>query len=89
MATFSLMKNGDILLQGVNTTALNREFIIRFTPKGAKDSQLITGRQLVDILKDSNRGKTLQSVWGRIQAHREDILTIRLRSTGQFTFIWR
>ena len=93
--TFTRIRTGnDILIGGYNTTNINRELIIRFYPKQedgtvAKRSRLITGRQLVEMLMASNRGKTMASVWGRITRFMEDKLVVNLRATGRFEFVWR
>ena len=86
-----ILNTTDALLYGVNTTRLNREFIIRFRELddngNLKRARLITGRQFVAMLAEKK--ETLCKLVDKLNGLREDRLYRKLRGTGQFEFVWR
>ena len=83
-------KPTDRLVFGVNTTRLNREFIITFRPKNADGTlgkkRFLTGRQLCELLGDTT---TLANIIRRLENAHDVRMTAKLRATGEIKFCAR
>ena len=86
---FNRIKSTDRIIKGYNSTALNREMIIRFraaTPEGyASRSRLITARQLIEMVTD----KSMSTLWDKLNNCTDDQLIRKIRGFGAFEFVWR
>lgn len=81
-----------VMVFGINTTALNKEFIIRFTPKDvegnlARKSELLSAKQLCQrIIRNKTEEQMLKRKLQWVWDNREDITTVKLRTRGVIEF---
>lgn len=77
----------------LNLTQINKDYLIRYKTPEMKKDRLLTAKQFVTLLKNrqskSRAERAIVNVFDRVFSSMEEKTLVKLRGTGQFTFVNR